>query len=341
MKKVILLIAIITSFSIACKKIEPAQVPADVYISGYLIYDADSAIYSQAVYWKNNQLIKLSNEGNGTYATDIFVVGNDVYVAGSVNYGRTNAPVYWKNGVINFLPLQNPSIINSGFARRIMVVNNIVYVTGAEYYGGEYVIKSWRNGVATNLTDISNTAQPNDMDISNGNVYIVGYEKESRNTTTALNVFNNNWINNIARPRIGSNTTVLNGIKVIGNDIYTVGTINDFTACFINGTTQSYIINAIMKDIDVANNIRYVAGTNQNRAVYWKNDTLINLGSPFLTESSADGITVLAPDIHIAGYEKIATGKKKARYWLNAQTISLNDSPSLESVANSIFVVKQ
>ena len=199
-------------------------------------------------------------------------------------------------------------------------------------------MKIWQNGTGTNITSLENKAFPNDMDISNGNVYVVGYEKQA---DTALNVFENNWKNNIVQTRIGNSTSVLNGIKVIGTDIYTVGTFNNTTVCRINGTAQTYFINATMKDIVVDNNTRYISGVSQNKAVCWINDSLINLSSPFLTESSADGIAVNSSDVYIAGYEKIATGKKKARYWLNAQSLTLNDSSSLESLANSIYVVKQ
>ena len=326
MKKVQIFFLVVVATIFSCKKTEPAQVPADVYISGYLTYDPDSAIYIQAVYWKNNQLVMLQNNSRNSAATDIYVSGNDVYVSGYISYGRTSAPVYWKNG------------IKSGFAQKIIVVNNIVYVAGTEYYGGQEVMKIWQNGTGTNITSLENKAFPNDMDISNGNVYVVGYEKQA---DTALNVFENNWKNNIVQTRIGNSTSVLNGIKVIGTDIYTVGTFNNTTVCRINGTAQTYFINATMKDIVVDNNTRYISGVSQNKAVCWINDSLINLSSPFLTESSADGIAVNSSDVYIAGYEKIATGKKKARYWLNAQSLTLNDSSSLESLANSIYVVKQ
>jgi hypothetical protein len=337
MKKLQTFFIVVIAIIGACKKIEPAQVPADVYISGSLIYDPDSAINIQAVYWKNNQLVMLQNDGRSTAATDIYVSGNDVYVSGYISYGRTNAPVYWKNGILNLLPLQNPSVIKSGIALKIMVVNNIVYVVGTEYYAGQDVMKIWQNGIATNLTSEENNAFPNDMDISNGNVYVVGYEKQA---DIALNVLENNWKNNTAQPRVGNTISILNGIKVIGTDIYTVGTTSTSTVCRINGTVQSYFINAIMKDIAVDNNTRYISGVSQNKAVCWINDSLINLSSPFLTESSADGIAVNAQDVYIAGYEKMASGKKKAKYWLNAQTLTLNDSSALESVANSIFVLE-
>ena len=234
MKKVQIFFLVVVATIFSCKKTEPAQVPADVYISGYLTYDPDSAIYIQAVYWKNNQLVMLQNNSRNSAATDIYVSGNDVYVSGYISYGRTSAPVYWKNGILNLLPL--------------IVVNNIVYVAGTEYYGGQEVMKIWQNGTGTNITSLENKAFPNDMDISNGNVYVVGYEKQA---DTALNVFENNWKNNIVQTRIGNSTSVLNGIKVIGTDIYTVGTFNNTTVCRINGTAQTYFINATMKDIVV------------------------------------------------------------------------------------------
>lgn len=330
---------LLTAFfvTIACKKYVPAQLPADVYISGNLYYNNDSDIISQAVYWKNNQLVMLQNNGKSTYASDIYVAGNDVYVSGFISYGRTNAPVYWKNGILNVLTLQNPSVIKSGIAKKIMVANNIVYVVGEEYYGGNNVIKVWQNGIGTNLTTIGNDASSYDMDINNGSVYVVGFEKQA---DTALNVFNNNWKNNIAQTRVGNNTSILNGIKVVGNDVYTIGTSNFLSSYRLNGTVQHYFIDAVLKDIVVDNNIRYISGSSQNNAAYWINDSLINLSSPFLIESSADAITINIPDIYNAGYEKVATNKRKATYWVNAQSLTLNDSTAIESIANSIYIVK-
>ena len=335
--KIIIYFSIIMIILAACKKTEPAQVPADVYISGNLFYDDDSDIYAQAVYWKNKQLVMLQNNDKPSYANDVFVAGNDIYVAGFLSYGRTNAPVYWKNGILNMLPLQNPSAIKSGIASKIMVINNIVYVAGTEYYGGNNVIKIWKNSIGTNITAEENDAFLSDMDISNSNVYLVGYEKQP---DVPLNVYSNYWTNSNAE-RIGNNTSVINGIKVIGSDIYTVGTINNSTVCRINGIAQTYFINATMNDIYIENNTRYIAGVSQNKAVCWINDSLINLSSPFITESSADAVAVIGPDVYIAGYEKIASADKKARYWLNAQSLTLNDTSAIESIANGIVVVKR
>jgi hypothetical protein len=338
-RNLIFILLILFVAIVSCTKNEPPQLPADVYISGDLYYENDSAVTGQAAYWKNGQLVKLQNDGRTTAATDIFVSGSDVYVSGYISYGRTSAPVYWKNGVLNILPMQNPAAIKNGIAKKIMVVDNVVYVAGAEYYSGDYVMKIWQDGVGLNLSEIGNKSIPYDMDIRNGKVYVVGYQKDPDEPQIILDNF---WIFNVSQPRIGNNMTIINGIKVVGNDIYTVGIDNSLTACFINGTRQTIFTTAEMKDIAVINNDRYVSGIYQNKAACWINDSLINLSSPFLTESSANSIALNGSDVYIVGYEKLATGRKKARYWVNQQSsITLNDSSSIESIANSIFVVNQ
>lgn len=105
----------------------------DVYTSGI--------VDGQAVYWKNEHQIQLSNKpGAWARVYSIAVVANNVYVAGYERDTRRtldDIAIYWKNGVPELLPGSNRST-----AKSIAVVNNDVYVIGSENYKTAY----WKNG---------------------------------------------------------------------------------------------------------------------------------------------------------------------------------------------------
>lgn len=74
----------------------PDPVTENVYVAGSL----NTGNYTQvAVLWKNNSIIKLSDEAPNAKATSVFVSGSDIYVVGAVG---KNA-VLWKNGVATIL----------------------------------------------------------------------------------------------------------------------------------------------------------------------------------------------------------------------------------------------
>jgi hypothetical protein len=76
----------------------------DVYVSSDDIHASDDVyacgyVDHKAVYWKNGQLVELSDSGATPYK--IFVSGNDVYVCGEA----PGKPIYWKNGELVELPI--------------------------------------------------------------------------------------------------------------------------------------------------------------------------------------------------------------------------------------------
>ena len=64
-----------------------------VYAAGYELSATTSK--NMATYWRGSTAVRLSDGAKDAYATGITLVGNDVYVAGTVNGYAT----YWKNGV--------------------------------------------------------------------------------------------------------------------------------------------------------------------------------------------------------------------------------------------------
>ncbi len=93
---------------------------SDVYVSGEIINDFSNG---GAVYWKNGTVVNLTPnppppvDNYPARANSIYVAGSNVYAAGFVYNGTTDAAVYWKNGVET--PLTNGT--NNAIATSIFV----------------------------------------------------------------------------------------------------------------------------------------------------------------------------------------------------------------------------
>ncbi|MGC4021807.1 MAG: hypothetical protein QM734_07605 [Cyclobacteriaceae bacterium] len=58
-----------------------------------------------AKYWKNGNIINLSDGSSYSQATSILLSGSDVYIGGTTDGivgGGMGVPVYWKNGQLNY-----------------------------------------------------------------------------------------------------------------------------------------------------------------------------------------------------------------------------------------------
>lgn len=270
--------------------------PRTVYLAGYH--------GSSAAYWKDGKLFPLTK---GTYAHSIYVVGNDVYVAGEYNSGNLQA-VYWKNGT----PVMLTNGANAAVANAIYVAGNDVYAAGYEVNNNDPtlpVAKYWKNGVAVSLTQgtSSNSGIVNSICVVGTDVYAAGF---TANEYMGYRVATY-WKNGVAVPLNDStrSTASAQSIFVNGNDVYVAGYENDQLS--IGGTPV---------------------------AKYWKN------GAPVaLTDGSQDAtaysICVSGNDVYAAGYEYSAlTGLSVAKYWKNGTPVSLTDGTKYGN-AYSIFVV--
>jgi hypothetical protein len=112
------------------------------------VQDPNTGIYV-AKYWKNGVAVNVSDGTKTAYAVSVYVVGNDVYVAGlekNLITGLFDAK-YWKNDVE--VQLTNGANGLSTTSNAIFVFENDVYVAGSF---GDPVY--WKN---SNLMNLSNS----------------------------------------------------------------------------------------------------------------------------------------------------------------------------------------
>ncbi len=146
---------------------------SDVFVAGSE-NDNQSPAKSQAKYWKNGVGVLLPGESTSNlFATSIYVVSEDVYVAGyEITSGGNNIPKYWKNGVPTNLSAGTANTENS--ATSIFVSGSNTYVSG--YENTNFVAKCWNNGSASVLTSTGFTkAKARAVYVHDNNVYVAGW----------------------------------------------------------------------------------------------------------------------------------------------------------------------
>ncbi|RAW00979.1 hypothetical protein DQQ10_12120 [Pseudochryseolinea flava] len=133
----------------------------DLYVVGFEF----GINYPAACYWKNGKKVSLSNGETSGVATDIWIDGEDVYVAGSIKNAAGNPEAYyWKNGVIKKIP--------GTYASGILVKDNSLYITG-----DLGVAKYWKDGNLVSVTGSKNTGvdiAPKRMKIFGSDLYMIG-----------------------------------------------------------------------------------------------------------------------------------------------------------------------
>jgi hypothetical protein len=166
----------------------------DVYITGIEVGAAHVTTigYSlSARLWKNNVSVPLNSINTAdTFATSVFVVGTDVYVAGyGIAYREMYKARYWKNGVETILPGAADNKASS-----IFVYGNLVYVAGSQFASsnGNYgVAKYWRNGVENPLTSVSTSvSEATGIFVLDKIVYVSGKDKNIVSGSGVSNTLN-------------------------------------------------------------------------------------------------------------------------------------------------------
>lgn len=298
-------------------------VEPNVYMAGFQQTDK----VRTAVYWKNGQAFPLEDKLGAelSQATSIFVIGDDVYVAGYgiKNNGRNVFPVYWKNGVITLLPHGT-----EGRAESVFVDQENVYIAG---YDGDYACY-WKNG---NQVVLDGT-QANTIYIVNNNVYVAG-TKGSTGTY---------WVNGLSVDLPADGTTWVNDMFISGSDVYVAGQVNmprkqtvaqywknGTPVVLTDGTREAYV-DAIWVD---GNDVYACGGErdagNGDHATYWKN------GIPTVLDGTAAyDIKVLDTDIFVAGWKVVKEKMTLALYWHNDEMIVMPNTGQEFVCATAICV---
>src|SRR5688500_13436538 len=120
-----LLLSVLLITITACKKNKDKDdggnnaIPDRVFVAG---------MYDRTVcYWKDNDSTRtLLQESESGYASEVYVSGTDIYVAGNLTEPSLR-PGYWKNGVRTALPTLTSG---DGFANDIQLQGSDVYVSG-------------------------------------------------------------------------------------------------------------------------------------------------------------------------------------------------------------------
>jgi hypothetical protein len=197
---------------------------SDVYAVGFIYNSQEEFPIHIAATWKNGELTVLTDGTNHAAANSVFVLGNDVYVAGLVrSTGRTWEARLWKNGEEQTL-LQGTKTAN---ANSVFVSGSDVYVAGSDEvapdrYGSSWSVATlWKNGVAQNLTDGTALAYATSVFVSDDDVYVVGVGyRERRYGNSIVKLWKNGVEQNLSD---GTHDAVAHQVFVSGNDVYVVG----------------------------------------------------------------------------------------------------------------------
>jgi hypothetical protein len=304
----------------------------DVYVAGFRYIGTASV----ATYWKNGQVISLTDGTKNASASSITVVGSDVYVAGIDD----ETAKYWKNEQPIAL---SDSTISEASANSIAVAGSDVYVAGREqrspwpYPEAKY----WKNGQSIALTDGIRNATANSILVVGSDVYVAGREDYYGGHYGGASIAKY-WKN--GQPIALTDSTHvawISSIAVVGSDVYVAGTDNETAKYWKNGQAIALgdgVNSSYANSIAVIGSDVYVAGYELGNpfylAKYWKNGQAVAL-SDGTKSAYAYSITVVGSDVYVAGVDGAV-----AKYWKNGQSIALTDG-SIEASAASIFVKKQ
>lgn len=282
-----------------------------------LVYDDYSGTRTGLTYWKNGEIIQLTDGKTNAGATAITISGNDEYIAGyQDNAAGEPVATYWKNK--QAVTLTDGKTYAK--AEGISVSGPNVHVIGNNGKQAMY----WKNGTATSLGEDTKLRA---IAVSGDDVYIAGYQANDQGEYVATC-----WKNGNAKALSdGKKSAEAHAIALSGNDVYVAGfAINsageEVAMYWKNGEPVMLPGGARADAIAVSGNNVYVAGITRNQAganivVCWKNGTAVQLTTG--NETAGAGvkvITVAGNDVYVAGYlDGIAT------YWKNEKPVSLKE----------------
>lgn len=303
-----------------------------------------------ATLWKDGVQTRLSKnmEANST-AEKVFVVGNDVYVAGGLD-GTNLAPKvagYWKNGTE--IRLTNGATNASA---------NGIYVSGGNVYVGGYEnvttpsshpeARLWKDGQAQQLQLLNNTRIDNrinsavhDVFVADGHVYACGYDGPQ------AAIWVDGQITHLT-PDQTSNDTRAYKILVSDGKVYAVGYYGSYATIWVDnvetrlttaGTSRAH-------NLFISNGDVYVTGYSNalggNQAMLWKNGVSQNISLlPFGggTDGTSQGYSVFVwqGDVYMAGHEYVGV-RMYGKIWKGDESPKIFSDGQYNAYVRSIFI---
>lgn len=273
------------------------------------------------------QLMSCSRSSNTlVLSTDTGFDKHTVYMAGYyLDSNKIERAAYWINGKMTLLNKY------SSVATGIFVDGSDIYISGYTYSFGLrntkiYEAVYWKNGVEFSLKTNFPTASIGGMSasgiaVSNGDVYIVGYDKGYATI----------WKNGVPTT-LESKSSWANSIVVSGNDIYVTGAVWKQTSCCNvriatlwknNIATSLGLGDSEASSVFVKDNDVFVGGYDDpnpfgtsghiQAATFWKNGNEVKLDS--LNVSNVSAIAYDGKDLYTAG--KTAVWKNNVPLFLN------------------------
>ncbi len=210
----------------------------DVYVAGnerFMTSHPDPSSWNiVATYWKNGTKHPLSPGVFSSNAVAVGVRGGDVCVAGNeydvifdqgMVVGVVNQAVLWVNGTKTLL----------GDGDKIDVVDlfvdgSDVYVAGWQSLDNPMKIVLWKNGVKIWVSGDSEHAYPTSLFVSNGNVYMSGYEWQAGYYASTAVLWKNG-----TKQTLGQSDSRADQVVVVGENVYVAGTEEQTAVLWKNG----------------------------------------------------------------------------------------------------------
>lgn len=320
-------------FLFACKK--PSQtIPTntsktDVYVAG-VAYNSSTS--TTACYWKNDQAVNLGVSGTLSFALDIAVSNNDVYVVGYTTQvgSLVKKAALWKNGVLKLLTTAE------GSAQSVSIHNGIVYVVGEVRDVSNNYSKAFLWNSGTDVIVELNTVLSNVQSNANSIKYQASEQLITGHINYQATLWKNGVPSTITDPNFTSSDII--GTVATGNTYYHVGfrapigvtypqfgywkqtssslTFKDISSFGVNGLASQIALKSdtlvIVGYINTATysyaSLTRVNTTNDNYIT-----TQLTTGS---ASSQATDVLVDGNNIYVSVNHFLASGNK-ANYWKN------------------------
>ena len=155
------------------------EVPTSICISGNDVFVSGSSSFGTDIYaktWKNSVATTLTSANGQANATDILVLGTDVYVVGRIN-GKAKC---WKNNILTTNLIKE---LDSYEAVKIANIGTDIYILGYQIINSLNQIKIWKNGNTIDFPIATDLITATDLALSGSDIYVCADKKVGSKTS--------------------------------------------------------------------------------------------------------------------------------------------------------------